>query len=372
MIALLLLALQAPPDEAACLALVRKMEESVAKGDGGLVDRVLDADAVLDRALKDTPGDAKTKTGFREGVKEELKIGSATSKVVKGQKGTYTFLRLRPEGASRRALFRMVLGDNFNYHDFRLEAGPGGALRATDLHILLSSEWLSDTFRRAYVGMVAAEPGLLGRLSGKENESVESIVKIGRIGTLSREGKPAEALKLYASLPPEARKEKMALILRYQAAAQISPQELAATVADFEKAHPGDPALPVLSIGVHAGARRWDDALKALDAVDRSLGGDPYLNVQRSLVHLQAGAFDKAAAAAEKALGEEKGLPQAYWARVMVAVRAKDHAATVTWLEAVETNLGLKIGDLSRNKFYADFAQSAEYAEWMKKREKKE
>ena len=64
----LLMLLQAPPDEAACVAVARKLEGSIGKGDGSIADLLLDKNALMDRTFKGVPGDAKLKTDFRAGV----------------------------------------------------------------------------------------------------------------------------------------------------------------------------------------------------------------------------------------------------------------------------------------------------------------
>jgi len=366
-----LLLLQAAPDEAACLELAKKIEASIRDGDGTEADALLDRASLVERSLKDTPGDAKMKTGFRAGLLKSFSLGPALSKVVQENGGSYTLLRLRVEGPSRRALFRMVLGDTFNYHDYRIETGEGGALKATDVHIFLSGEWLSDTFRRSYLGLVAAEPGMLGKLTGKENEYVKALSKINEMTKLKQEGKAADALKVYAALPPEAQKDKMALLLRYQAAVEVAPEELRKILADFEKAHPGDACLPAISIGAHCEAGRLEKALAALDAVDKTVGGDAYLEVQRASVHLRGRVFDKAKAAALRAKEREKGLPDAYWTLVTISLEEKAYGDTLKWLRAIEKDLAIEISDLTAIEIYAGFVKSPEHQEWLKGREKK-
>ena len=297
-------------------------------------------------------------------------MAAATAKTLREQNGTYTFLRLRTEGNARRALFRMTMDDSFNYHDFRLEAGPGGAVRATDMYILLTGEWISETFRRSYVGMLASEPGILGKLTGKENDFVKNQSRINVMTKLRKEGKAAEALKLYATLPLEARNDKIALIVRYQAAMEVAPEELTKVLDDFEKAHPGDACLPAISIRVHAEGKRYDKALAAVDAVDQSLGGDPFLDVQRADIHLQAKAFDKAKALATKAIERDKSLEDAYWTLVTISIQEKAYADTVKWLNAIEKDLGIELADLEEVELYADFVKSPEHAAWQKGRKK--
>ena len=367
---LLLLALQAPPDEAACMTFVRAFEAAVVSGDGAAADRLLDRKALLDRTFEGTPEGGRSKEGFRKGLLSSFHLGASIASTLREQEGTYRFLRLKTAGKSRRALFRMVLGDSFNYHDFLLEAGPDGTVKASDVHVLLSGEWMSETFRRIYLGMLAAEPGMLGKLTGAQNEYVNALTKVQEMTRLRQAGQAAEALAVYATLPAVAKRDKMALLTRYQAAIVAAPEDLPAVLDDFEKAHPKDPCLPAISIGAHMQARRFDKALAAVDAVDAAVEGDAYMDVQRAAIHLEAGAFDRAKAAAKKAIEREKGLADGYWTLVTISLQEKSYADTARWLNAVETDLGIEIGDLKDVELYAGFVKSPEYAEWMKARTK--
>jgi hypothetical protein len=369
MIAILLLALQAPPDEAACLEFARRVEASIGKGDGTEADRLIDGGALLDRALKDTPGEEKNKAAFRTGVLKKFQVGPKAAEAVR-KDGSYKFLRLRTEGNSRRALFRLIEGGSFNYHDFLLETGPGGALRATDVHIMLTGEWMSESFRRTYVGIVAAQPGVLGKLAGKENEYAKTVLVVQRMNQLIGQEKFAEALKVYDGLGAEGKKDKMALLTRWEAATEAAPAALVKILEEFEKAHPGDACLPMISIDAHLAAKRFDKAQASIDVVDKSVGGDPYLHVVRAGVHLEAGALDRAKGAAAKAIEGEKGLSEAYWTLVTISLREKKHADTAKWLGAIEKDLGEEVGDLAGDELYADFVKSAEYREWQKGRKK--
>jgi hypothetical protein len=371
MTALLLLALQAaPPDEAACLAFARKLEESIGRGDGKLAERMLDGAALLERSFKGAPGDEKNKAAFGAGILKTFTFASKVSKEIREQDGSYTFLRFRMEGNARRALFRMIAGGAFNYHDYLLEAGPGGTLRATDLHILLSGEWLSESFRRAYVGFVAGQPGMLGKLTGQQNEYAKVLQQMKSMTDLMRQGKHAEALKVYEGISAEGKKDKMVLLTRYQAAQEAAPETLPRIIEDFEKAFPGDACLPGVSIDAHLVAKRFDRALAAIDLVEKSVGGDPYLHVLRAGIHVETAAFDQARASAAKAVEQEKTLAPAYWMLVTISLEEKKPADTVAWLSRIEKDLGLEIGDLAENEPYADFVKSAEYKEWLKGRKK--
>ncbi len=360
MLLLLLLALQSTPDE-----LAKKIEESV-RADGAWLDQTFDVDGLLARALKDVPGDPNRKSGFAAGVRKSFTIGQQTSQAVK-EGGGYTLLRVRTVAGKTRALFRMLIGENLNYHDFLLEPAPGGGFRIADLLPYTAGEWVSESFRRGYTTTLASDPA--GKAL-KDNEYIKNLGKIDRITDLRNQGKPAEALKVWLTLPPTLQKDKSLLIVRSLTASQVGVKEALEAVEAMKKHHPGDPSLALHSLGPYTAAKRFDAALEAVDALEKATGGDAYLHIQRFYIHRAAGANDKARAAALKSIEVEKTLATAWWGIIGITLEEKKHAETASWLTRVEKELNMTMADLTKVPAYAEFVKSPEYAEWMKARGK--
>ena len=366
MMLLLLLVLQAPPEEA-CLEFARGVEKLTSAGDPKGIDGALDLERLLDRAVAGVEGKQETIDGFREGLGKGFSIGTATVKALEAQ-GHYRFLRLRAVEGETRALFRLVTGGSFNYHEYLLKAGPGGRVRAVDLYVHLSGEWISATFRRALVTALAAEPGALAKLAGKENIFLKHLSTYTAFFRSVREGRNEEALRLYDEFPPELRNDKSILVMRCTASNHVGPQEAAAALKDFQKAHPKDPSLLLLSLGPSVHAGEHDRALRILDELGEAVGGDPYLHVQRAEVLVVAKKLKEAREAGKKAAEQEPSLPDAYWVLIGISLRAKDWPDTVRWLDAVESKLKIGIRDLKEIPDYAEFVKTPEYEAWAKKR----
>lgn len=363
---LLLAALQAPSEEA-CLEFARGVEKATAARDPKGIDGALDLKALLDRTVEGVEGKQETIDGFRRGLSGGFSLGAATVKAVEAS-GHYRFLRLRNVAGETRALFRLVTDGSFNYHEYLLVAGQGGRARAVDLYVHLSGEWISGTFRRALVTALAAEPGALARLAGKENLFLKHLPTYTAFFKSVREGRFKEALALYDELPAELQGDKSVLVMRCTASNQVGPEEAAAAFKAFSKAHPKDPSLLLLSLGPSVHAGEHDRALKILDELGDAVGGDPYLLVQRAEVLVAAAKLKEAREAGLKAAEQDPKLPDAYWVLIGISLRAKDWPDTVRWLDAVESRLGIEIRDLRELPDYADFVKSTDYAAWAKKR----
>jgi tetratricopeptide (TPR) repeat protein len=357
------------PTDEACLALAKKIEASVAAGKGAWVDQNFDVDTMMDRVLRDAPGDEQTKQGFRAGLKKGFNLGKSTSAAM-GASGSFTFLRLRTVNGRKQALFRLLMNGPFNYHDYVLEEAPQGGVRVVDIYIYLTGEFISQSFRRMYIAAMASEPGAVGKLVGNQNEYALALKKLQTMNQLTAQGKPAEALKVFHGLPESLQKEKNALVLRLQAGSKVSPKESMDALEALRKAYPGDPSIGVVSLDPLFLAKKYDEVIEAVDDLDKALGGDPFLHSFRASVYLEKGDLDKARASAKKSIEMDQALAAGYWALVSISLRAKTFRETVEWLNAIEKNLGVQFKDLTTVPIYAEFIKSPEYEEWAKSRKK--
>jgi len=356
------LAGQAPDPglDAFCL----KIEESLRNADPAPLDRALDVEALLDRAVRGLAGDAKSLEGFRAGVRKGFSYGPALVRQL-GKEGRVKFLRVRRVGTERRALFRTLLGEQFSYQEFLLDPRPGGELRIADIYVFLTAEWLSENLRRSYLSVLAAEPGALEKALGGENEYAKSMPRIQELSKLAREGKHEEVLKGWDGLPAAAKKDKSLLVLRCTSAARVGAEEALRALEDLRKAVPGDPCIPILSIGPLTDAGKHAEALRAVDDLDRDLGGDPFLHVLRSWIHSAAGDAERARASARKAIEGDRTLAIAYWTAVNLSLEARRFGETANLLSELEKNAGIRVDEL-RGEQFAEFLKSPEHEAWRK------
>jgi tetratricopeptide (TPR) repeat protein len=321
---------------------------------------------MLDRTLQGVEARDAQKRGFRSGVKKSFSLSSILRQLSESF-GSLAVLRFRDDGGRPRLLFR-AWGDGGVQYLELLVAPAGDAVRGVDLYQYSTGETMSDTCRRLYLRFLAGEPGADGILK-KENEFIRNIAKVKAATEQAQSGAYAEALKTIAALPAGMQTEKSVLVLRLQSASQVGEKECAAALADFRKAFPDDPALDFLSIDALLVVKRYEEARKAIDNLDKRLGGDPYLEVLRANSYIEEGKLDLAKARAAAAIEKEKTLSEPYWTMVTISLKEKKYAVTVKWLTRIEKDLEEEVQDLTKEEDYAGFVKSPEYAAWMKARE---
>jgi hypothetical protein len=326
---------------------------------------LIDWDALLNKVTQGIDFDPEFAKGFRRGV-QAGKNGSLEQRICKAvaDGGEYKFLHVHLNDACYGPLFRFR-EDGTNYHLFSLGKSPDGKIRAKDIYVFASGENMSQTLRRVFVS-AAAKPGFLDRLKGKENLFARNVDSISKMNTAFSEGRPAEALQIWKTLPAEVQKEKFVMLLRIYFSQPVDDQEYVAAMSSYREAYPLDGASELLSIDYFLLKKEYQKSRDSIDRLKKLVGGDPHLDVIKAGVFLAEKNFDQAAATIEAVIEADPKMLDAYWTRVTVATEAKDNAATLQWLQRLDANFTMQWTDLSSNPQYADFVKSDEYQEWLK------
>jgi len=371
LVPILLAGLLQEPGEDAVREWALQVEGGLNQGDAAALDKHLDSDALLETALNGVDAKPDFVGGFKKGAKKTYSMGQPIVQVLKqSDESSMKFIRFHVVAGKKRALFRLLSGNSFNYQDFILEPAKDGGFKVVDVYNFVYGELATETVRRMFLTIAASQPGVLGKLLGRESDWLKNITKVTTMNAQAKEGKHAEALKTFASLPETLRKEKALLIIACTCAAEVSEAEWFKAVDDLWKSFPGDPCLPFHSIGAFSRQNKHAEALKAVEDLDKVVGGDGFLQSQRAEIHLAAGSVDKAKASASRSIEIEKDLPSGYWILVTISMREKKFGETSALLNRIEKDLGLKFGDLTKIDEYAGFVKSPEYKEWLKTQKK--
>jgi tetratricopeptide (TPR) repeat protein len=360
------------PSEKACLKLAARIEETMNAGDASVFDGALDIDAVLDRALFGLEVSSELRAGLRSGMTSGSNLAQATCKAIAGG-GSYKLLRVHDVAGERRALFRMISGSGFNYHDLSLAQGRDDATKVVDIYIFLAGEHFSAIVRRgALPALAEAKKSFLGKMLGSESDFMANLDDIQKMQALAAQGKHKEALAECLKLPASLQKDRNILVQRVTYAAKVGATAYNAAVADYRKWHPESPALQLMLLDYHFYRKEFDEALACIDGLDKTVGGDSYLDFMRANLHYSAGRTEEARATALKAVEREPTLIQPYWSLLTLSVEAKDFAETARLLTIVEEGFPVRFDALEEAEPYAEFVKSPEYEKWLAARAARE
>ncbi len=306
-------------------------------------------------------------SGLKKGMSQE---GGITGQIIDLSKkgGSLTYLRTRRSRGRQVVLFRMILPESggINYYEFVPVRMADGQVRSVDMYIYASGEFLSETLRRTLLPMLSQQSrGFIDELLSGEKDFVKDYPELIRATQLMNQEKFAEALAILKKMRPETIKQKMVLLARLRAAQSVDDKEYAAVLEDFRINYANDPCLELISIDSYVLKKDYAGAVKAVNRLDRSVGGDPYLNVVRAQLTEPGGNLVDARRFAERAVEQEPTLAAGHLALLSYAVLAEKYEDVLARLKEIDQKVHLKFNDLSKVPFYAGFVASPQYAEWL-------
>lgn len=362
----------APVSAAEAEAFSERFLEAITTGDSIKMAATFDGNVMADRSLEGVHFPPRTASQARSTVISTISSPTGFLSQVHrnlSDGGTYRLLRVHDVDGQKRALFRMTIGGNggVNYHDVLLRKDAAGQVKGYDVYVFLTGEMLSETMKRVFLPIAAQENrSFLDKLAGNEQLLVKHIDKLAQMSRLMQDRKPAEALKVYATLPPELRKEKIVLLQRLRASMEAGDdEEYNQALVDYRATYPTDACIDFLSIDYYTNRKEYDKTLEAIASTEKSLGGDPYLQQMRANVYCEMGKFDEAKVECEAAIEAEPDMLDAHWTIVGISLREKQPEATLKWLKRIEENFKVRWNDLTEDENYKSFTESPQHAEWL-------
>lgn len=348
-------------------AFAQRIASSMQSGDGAMLDRAIDIDAILERAYRGLEVSEASRRDFGTGVKKTFHFGTAIAKEIEST-GSYELLRVRQVAGKQRALFRLISPGGVNYHDMELApARDGKGQRVVDVFVFLSGEWLSDTMRRGFLPVMAHEKRGAQGMTGAQSAYIANLPRITELSTAVGKGEHARVLSIYRALPPEVQKDRNVMMMYYQAASKAGDAEYARALDSIKKAFPNDPALDLLLFDDYFLKKQWDGAVAALGRVRRALGGDAYLDFLEGNIFYAKGDHAAAKVRLNRAIQAEPDLADPYWTLITISLEQRTHDETARLLERVEASAKVELQDVGNVAEYAEFAKSKAYAQWKQR-----
>lgn len=346
------------------------LESAVLEDDLDKLRQRIDWISIIKKAAAGLPLEPAVVDGFADQLMSGLKGRGVDEQILDmvGHGGSYRFLNVRTEGDTARAMFRLVTPQGgFNYHEYHLEPS-GDGLVASDVWIALSGETLSQSIHRSMLTLFKVHPVKDGEaLDEVDREYIKNLWRLEQIATLMRT-KPEDALHVMRQLPISLQKDKNILLARLTAAQAVSSNQYMESLKAYRKAFPNDAASELVSIDFHVLAGDFKSALQCIDRLDELVGGDGYLGLLRSGVHLAANDLVNAISSCQAAVQAEPGLSHAYWSLVRISLRERQYKLTSSLLTHLESRLGEKLGDLRGASEFRAFVESDEFDKWEQDR----
>jgi hypothetical protein len=332
----------------------------------------IDWDALFDASLVNLALSDQQLQEFKKGLKSSIDsdTGFAAQLVKNSQQGgKFDFLRTRRNHGRQVVLFRMIQPSEtggVGYFEFVPKRFADGKIRAVDLYVFSTGEFISTTLRHALLPVIAdLSRNFLSKLVIGEQAYVKDFPKLTNVTALINQGKMQEALAIIKGMQPETQKMKLFLLIRLRAVQSGDEKEYAAVLEDFRNLYPKDPCLDLLLIDYHTMKKDFPQALESIDRLDKAVGGDPHLNVVRAGISEKSGDLAAAARFAGLAMEQEPTLLTAYFTAIGISLKAAKYDETLAGLKALDQKFKMQFNDMKTVLEYAGFVKSPQYPQWL-------
>jgi len=347
-------------------ALAKRIERDARKQDVAAVSAAHDLDAFCRRVHGNATADKEFFAGFVLEYKKSAEPGEMMCRYA--EQGDLSFLRMRSSGEDQLALFRNANGFGVQYIELLLQKDKLGKAVVADCYPYMLGEYVSQSLQFAYrAALREANPTAFSEVVN-EKLDVERLEKLLLMMQQS-EGREFQAvLDTFKTIPPASRGVKTLHMMRVNAAREIDDKTLLEAIEDFERAFPGDRALALLKIDAYQITNDQTAALKSVDALEKAVGGDPFLNVLRADMNIKAGRIPTGVALAREAADQ---LPEMLFAQASylhALLTQKDYATAVKFLDRYEQKFGWNDAAIAQDEHFAPFLASKEYTEWKAQR----
>ncbi len=352
------------------------IETTVNDNDVGALNRLFAWEALMDKVTGGVDANDKWVQGFRAGMLNAT-VGSTglAASICKqvSEGGSYVFLKTCDRDGRRALRFRLLNPDGaINYHELLLGIDPDGETKILDLHVFLSAENISTTLRRGFLPVAAHQNrSFIQRLTNRESDAIKHFKTIQRVAESAKKGNYEDSMKAYKTLPDSLKNRKDILIYRLLSSQNISDEVYFDAIEAYRQSYPNDPCIDMMSIDRFLLNDQYDEAIAAIDRVNASIDGDPYLTYLKGAIYWQRDDLSKARELMQKAIEEDENLRMAYLAALAIEVKDEKWAEAVSRLDQLCQHFEIDVDTVSESVDITALEESDEFQAWIKSRSDK-
>jgi tetratricopeptide (TPR) repeat protein len=269
----------------------QKMEQAIAGKRGSFIDESLNPEVFYNRVVNNAPGEKPLSIKPREfrSMISNMKLGTRIVESV-GSDGTFKMFRHYEKSGKQHLLYRMYSDDGINYYDFELTSVKG-KVGIADIFVYLSGQPLSETARELIVQVLSVN----GKGSEFSKDDERKAKKMTEIRQLMQQEKNQEVVDIIDGLPAQWKKIRVFMMLKLVSASRISPEKFESAHTEYKASFPGEEEkMGLMLLDGYIMQKKFDKAIEGVNGLDRQLGTDPLLDLQRGSLFYQSGQSDSA------------------------------------------------------------------------------
>ncbi|MDJ1473028.1 tetratricopeptide repeat protein [Xanthocytophaga flava] len=343
----------------------KRIAEKVNKRHSDTLNQLFDLEYMLEKMTNQLQKNQYQKITqeiiFKENFKKKVNPSSFIIKELRKGYGRYQFLRFHPRQGVPHLLFRMTSEEGINYHDYEVRI-IDNELRLTDLFVFLSGEYLSETLKGTFINLLSQQK----QQKIIEPELDEQLGNIQKLKQAIDRHDYEEALQFYNSLSIKTQKSKTFMSYKLLITSNISYEMHQKAIAEYEKLFPDDPSHYLMDIEKYLLQGDAKNILWSVDKLDRTIGGDEYLNLYRGLVYSITEDKEKGLTLVNNYIRNNVKDPDGYWMRFQIHVlldEPEDAVKTINDINRYTLHSRMFITEKIEKNF-PDFAESSHFMNW--------
>lgn len=288
----------------------------------------------------------------------------------------WRMLRVHEVDGEIRALFRVAADGALIYFDLIPQLNANSEVEFIDAYAFASGERMSQTFRRNFLPQLAdAADTPIGELLTTPDPLLIHVGPFSEFSKSVQTENYVEALGMYHSLPQEIQENQSVLLMylaaagKLMAAGEANPEIENAYregVEKFQKRFEEDPAFLLMGIDYHFYKQDFEGASKAIDKLDKAVGGDPYLDFYRASALLSQEKYQEALPLAQQAAENDPELEDPYWGIVNIQLALGNFEAVAGGLDQLAEKFDYEF-ELGEDPAYEAFLKSPIGKAWEEK-----
>ena len=341
-------------------AFAKSVDAVSMNGDVSALKDALDEDEIFARAVAGLPLRDESRAAMRQHARIVDSLIAQIQPLL-AQGGSYRFVRINQRDGQPRPLFRLAgAKQGLNYHELYLHRDAAGKVRVGDMLIFTLGDTLSETLRANFTPMIAKDGAI--KITPDQQALVDAGPTLAKARNLLSEGKPAEAQAAYDTLPEVVRARKTVALTGLMISARGGDYD--AAVEGYRAKFPQAAEVELVAMETLVARKEYDAALKAVDRLDKRVGGDDFLNHYRGMMAFAKG--DKAAARPllRKAVAAAPWRGPACILLVECELDAGDFDAAAEAMTTATRHAGIEWQGIEDAPPFAEFVKSPAYAKW--------
>jgi hypothetical protein len=258
-------------------AFSNKLNQIITSKNGAAFDQLINKNFTISKYSNNVNAKA-----FMNGAYASLNLGSSIILSVKDG-GSYDYVKKFTKNDKSHILYRLITADmGLNYHELALSK-VNGAVMIDDIYIYVSGENISETLINAYKSIKTET----NKMSGNEEAEALQIAKVNmpKIRALNDKGEYEKAYESLLKLPDFVQNMKMVRLMKLMISQNFeNTDRYEKDMADYRKYYPEAKNIDLVSIDAYLLKKQYDNAMRAVNNLDKSLDGDPYLDFYRYLI----------------------------------------------------------------------------------------